>query len=120
MSVATSSHVLFGLHLCSNPVTHSYDADEPTAAAPPPTQSIPAAEPVETPAPVSTGPSPNETEQHSNNDGSTNMPDASHDNNYTNGPDERDDSRWDNNGRGSRMDVAVEQDSGGIGIKEDG
>ncbi|KAL8930821.1 MAG: hypothetical protein Q9208_000362 [Pyrenodesmia sp. 3 TL-2023] len=99
-----------------------YDADEPAAPAPPATQPIPAPEPVEAPAPVSTGPSPNETEQHSNIDGSTIMPDANHDNNYTNGPDERDDSRerWDNNGRGSRMDVAAEQDSSGIGIKEDG
>lgn len=41
-------------------------------------------------------------------------------NNHTNGQDDKDDSRLDNGGRGSRMDVAAEQDSGGIGIKEDG
>ncbi|KAL8906005.1 MAG: hypothetical protein Q9207_002290 [Kuettlingeria erythrocarpa] len=97
-----------------------YDADEPAAAAPPPAQSTPAEEPVEAPAPASTGPSPNEIDQDANNEESTNMPDASHANIYANGPEERDDSRFDNNGRGSRMDVAAEQDSGGIGIKEDG
>lgn len=108
------------MHLCSDTVTHSYDADEPAAAAPPPAQPIAAEEPVEEPAPVSTGPSPNEIDQDGNNEESTNMPDVSHGNNYANGPDERDDSRFDNNGRGSRMDVAAEQDSSGIGIKEDG
>ena len=39
---------------------------------------------------------------------------------HVNGQDDRETSRWDNDGRGSRMDVAVEQDSGSIGIKEDG
>lgn len=41
-------------------------------------------------------------------------------NDHLNGQDEIDESKWDNGGRGSRMDVAAEQDSGGIGIKEDG
>ncbi|KAL8754628.1 MAG: hypothetical protein Q9199_004212 [Rusavskia elegans] len=97
-----------------------YDADEPTTTAAPPVQPKPEPEPVE-PAPSNfpnIPPVDVKEEDNSNND-SMNMPDPNQ-NGYTNGQDDRETSRWDNNGRGSRMDVAVEQDSGSIGIKEDG
>lgn len=100
-------------------LTRSYDADEPAASAPPPKQSIPAPEPVEATAPISTDHPPDTIQQDGNNNGSANMAGFTQ-NDHTSNHDDRDESRWDHGGRGSRMDVAAEQDSGGIGIKEDG
>ncbi|KAL8857134.1 MAG: hypothetical protein Q9178_006310 [Gyalolechia marmorata] len=96
-----------------------YDADEPTSIAVPPAQPKP--------DPVSVEPGPSDVaeppaldvKEEDHHDGSMNMTDPNQ-NGYTNGQDDRENSRWDNNGRGSRMDVAVEQDSGSLGIKEDG
>ncbi|KAL9009675.1 MAG: hypothetical protein Q9173_005321 [Seirophora scorigena] len=95
-----------------------YDADEPAASAPAQAQSIPAQEPLEATVPIPTGPPPDNAQEDANNEGSFSM--AENQNDHPNGLDERDDPKWDNGGRGSRMDVAAEQDSGGIGIKEDG
>ncbi|KAI4089933.1 MAG: hypothetical protein LQ344_005034 [Seirophora lacunosa] len=95
-----------------------YDADEPAASAPAQAQSIPAQEPLEATVPIPTGPPPDNVQEDANKQGSFSM--AENQNDHPNGLDERDDSKWDNGGRGSRMDVAAEQDSGGIGIKEDG
>lgn len=111
--------------LAFRPSTHtflscSYDADEPTTTAAPPAQPKPEPEPVESaPSNLSIIPPVDVKEEDNSNNESMNMPDPNQ-NGYTNGQDDREVSRWDNNGRGSRMDVAVEQDSGSIGIKEDG
>ncbi|KAI4122865.1 MAG: hypothetical protein LQ338_005582 [Usnochroma carphineum] len=96
-----------------------YEADEPATSAPPRAQSISAPEPVEATVPISTAPQPQEAPHNANDDTSINMGDPSQ-NDYMNGQDNRDDIRWDHGGRGARMDVAAEQDNGGIGIKEDG
>ncbi|KAL8657532.1 MAG: hypothetical protein Q9226_001827 [Calogaya cf. arnoldii] len=99
-----------------------YDADEPATTAAPAVQVKPDPEPVE-PAPSNFAEMPpgnvKEEDNTNNNDESMNMLDSNQ-HVYTNGQDDRETARWDNNGRGSRMDVAVEQDSGSIGIKEDG
>ncbi|KAL8704008.1 MAG: hypothetical protein Q9201_002813 [Fulgogasparrea decipioides] len=96
-----------------------YDADEPSTTSVPQAQPSQVPSPVEAAPPVTPGPPPNETGQDSNNDNSITVTDHNQ-STYANGQDDRENSRWDNDGRGSRMDVAVEQDSGAIGIKEDG
>ncbi|KAL8679487.1 MAG: hypothetical protein Q9224_007030 [Gallowayella concinna] len=97
-----------------------YDADEPTATAVPVTQPKPDLQPAESAPPTVADPPDIDVKDEDINDGSVNMAEQSQ-GAYTNGQDDRDQSRWDNNnGRGSRMDVAVEQESGAIGIKEDG
>lgn len=96
-----------------------YDADEPATTAVPPAQLQSAPELVESATPNVSAPLPNDIGQDGNNDNPIDPIDQSQ-NEYTNGQDDRENSRWDNDGRGSRMDVAVEQDSGAIGIKEDG
>lgn len=100
-------------------LSSSYDADEPATAAVPTTQPNSDPEPVEPVPPEPIDPPPVEVKAEDNNDGSLTVADESQ-STYANGQDDREHSRWDNNGRGSRMDVAVEQDSGAIGIKEDG
>ncbi|KAL8839951.1 MAG: hypothetical protein Q9176_004178 [Flavoplaca citrina] len=97
----------------------SYDADEPTTTTIPPTQPKPDPEPVQsTPSNLAQDP-PADVKEDNNENGPGHVPDEEQ-NVYVNGQDDRETSRWDNDGRGSRMDVAVEQDSGSIGIKEDG
>ncbi|KAL8772145.1 MAG: hypothetical protein Q9209_002580 [Squamulea sp. 1 TL-2023] len=96
-----------------------YDAEEPTTTVEPPIQPKADPEPVQSPPSNFAEPPPVDVKEEDNNDGSMNMVDPNH-NIYTNGQDDRESPRWDSNGRGSRMDVAVEQDSGSIGIKEDG
>ncbi|KAL9579093.1 MAG: hypothetical protein Q9212_005307 [Teloschistes hypoglaucus] len=96
-----------------------YDADEPTAAAAPPAQPAPEPEPAEPTSLATDAPPIYENGQDGNPDSSTYMTDQNQ-NAFTDGQEDKDNSRWDNDGRGSRMDVVVEQDSGGIGIKEDG
>ncbi|KAL8937032.1 MAG: hypothetical protein Q9211_003895 [Gyalolechia sp. 1 TL-2023] len=97
-----------------------YEADEPAPLATAAAQFKPAPEPAETSALKDVdAPPPNDAPQGVNNDGVHNPADFSHDN-YANGQDDRDNSKWDNDGRGSRMDVVAEQDSSSIGIKEDG
>ncbi|KAL8947767.1 MAG: hypothetical protein Q9222_005988 [Ikaeria aurantiellina] len=99
-----------------------YDADEPaptsSVAAPvqPTTQSKPV-EPV--PPPEVDVPPPSDADALNDNQDSFEPADSQY-NPYTNGQDDHENIRWDNDGRGSRMDVAVEQDTGGVGIKEDG
>ncbi|KAL8806801.1 MAG: hypothetical protein Q9223_005640 [Gallowayella weberi] len=98
-----------------------YDADEPTATATaaPVTQPKPDLEPAEPAPPVLADPPTVDVKDEDTGGGHVNVAEQSQ-GAYANGEDDREQSRWDNNGRGSRMDVAVEQDSGAIGIKEDG
>ncbi|KAI4269120.1 MAG: hypothetical protein LQ337_007473 [Flavoplaca oasis] len=96
-----------------------YDADEPTTTTVPPTQPKPDPEPVESTLSNLAQDPPADVKEDNNDNGPVNVPDEDQ-NVYINGQDDRETSRWDNDGRGSRMDVAVEQDSGSIGIKEDG
>ncbi|KAL8934862.1 MAG: hypothetical protein Q9216_005697 [Gyalolechia sp. 2 TL-2023] len=97
-----------------------YEADEPAPSATPAAQYKSAPEPAETATLKDVdAPPPNDTPQGVNDDGLHNSADLSQDN-YVNGQDDRDNSRWDSDGRGSRMDVVAEQDSSSIGIKEDG
>ncbi|KAL8690862.1 MAG: hypothetical protein Q9218_003793 [Villophora microphyllina] len=95
-----------------------YDADEPAATTVPPAQSAPEPEPEPSePAPLAAdAPPPNDIGQDGNYDSSAYMTDQNQ-NGYNNGQDDRENY---NDGRGSRMDVVAEQESGGIGIKEDG
>ncbi|KAL8991002.1 MAG: hypothetical protein Q9177_000481 [Variospora cf. flavescens] len=95
-----------------------YDADEPAASAPAQAQSTSAQEPPEATVPIPTRPPPDSVQEDGGNEEIIHM--AENHNDHLNGQDEMDESKWDNGGRGSRMDVAAEQDSGGIGIKEDG
>ncbi|KAL9017304.1 MAG: hypothetical protein Q9185_005361 [Variospora sp. 1 TL-2023] len=95
-----------------------YDADEPAASAPAQAQSISTQEPPEATVPIPTRPPPDSVQEDGSNEETIHM--AENHNDHLNGQDEIDESKWDNGGRGSRMDVAAEQDSGGIGIKEDG
>ncbi|KAL8964944.1 MAG: hypothetical protein Q9183_004124 [Haloplaca sp. 2 TL-2023] len=95
-----------------------YDADEPASTAAPPAQPVVAPEPVESATPVTTVPPVNDFGDESNNNA---VQPVDHDQAaLANGQDEREEPGWENGGRGSRMDVAVEQDNGGVGIKEDG
>ncbi|KAI4195187.1 MAG: hypothetical protein LQ350_007361 [Teloschistes chrysophthalmus] len=96
-----------------------YDADEPTPAAAPPAQPAPESELAEPTSLATDAPPLYENGQDGNPDSSTYMTDQNQ-NAFTDGQEDKDNSKWDNDGRGSRMDVVVEQDSGGIGIKEDG
>lgn len=97
-----------------------YDADEPTAAAAPPTQSVPDLESAESATLAADAPPPAENGQDGNLDSSTFVTDQIQVPLANGQQEDKDNSRWDNDGRGSRMDVVLEQDSGGIGIKEDG
>ncbi|KAL8669156.1 MAG: hypothetical protein Q9168_006244 [Polycauliona sp. 1 TL-2023] len=104
-----------------------YDADEPTTTATPTTQLKPDPQPVEpVPSTLAEPPPVDVKEEDNSNNNDNNNINGSRDTQdpgesaYINGQDDRESSRWDNNGRGSRMDVAIEQDSGSIGIKEDG
>ncbi|KAL8827194.1 MAG: hypothetical protein Q9170_007108 [Blastenia crenularia] len=97
-----------------------YEADEPAPSTAPAVPPSSAPEPVEIAPSTDTAAPPHyDAPQESNEDESYNITDFNQ-NNYTNGQDEKDTSRWDHDGRGSRMDVVAEQDSGSIGIKEDG
>ena len=78
--------------------------------------------PIEAPIQISNDFVPDEAKQEINNEGQMDMPDFNS-NMMTNGQNEHyggslNGQTGDN--RGTRMDVAVEQDPGGIGIKEDG
>ncbi|KAL8710843.1 MAG: hypothetical protein Q9220_004646 [cf. Caloplaca sp. 1 TL-2023] len=99
-----------------------YDADEPAPApsVAAPVQSNPQPEIVDpVSAPDIDIPPPSDADALGTNQDSF-EPTESQYNPYTNGQDDHENSRWDNDGRGSRMDVAAEQDTGGVGIKEDG
>ncbi|KAI4166965.1 MAG: hypothetical protein Q9188_006903 [Gyalolechia gomerana] len=97
-----------------------YEADEPAPSATPATQFKSAPEPIETATLKDVdAPPPNDAPQGVNDGGLHNSADVNQDN-FANGQDDRDNSKWDNDGRGSRMDVVAEQDSSSIGIKEDG
>ncbi|KAI4183012.1 MAG: hypothetical protein L6R41_005656 [Letrouitia leprolyta] len=97
-----------------------YEADEPAPSATPAAHAKSAPEPVEDAAlKDADAPPPNNAPHGINDEAHQTSADFNQDA-YGNGQDDRDGSRWDNDGRGSRMDVVVEQDSGSIGIKEDG
>lgn len=97
-----------------------YEADEPAPSATPAAQPKAAPEPLENATlKDADAPPPNDAPQGTNEDTFQDSTDFNQDA-YGNGQGDRDGSRWDNDGRGSRMDVVVEQDSGSIGIKEDG
>ncbi|KAL8868907.1 MAG: hypothetical protein Q9174_004674 [Haloplaca sp. 1 TL-2023] len=95
-----------------------YDADEPASTAASAAQPAVASEPVESATPIKTEPPVTDFGDEGNNNA---VQPVDHDQAaFANGQDDREESGWENGGRGSRMDVAVEQDNGGVGIKEDG
>ncbi|KAI4104437.1 MAG: hypothetical protein L6R37_003256 [Teloschistes peruensis] len=84
-----------------------YDADEPTAAAAPPAQPAPEPEAAEPTSLATDAPPLYENGQDGNPDASTYMTDQTQ-NAFTDGQEDKDNSRWDNDGRGSRMDVVAQ------------
>ena len=102
----------------------SYDVAEPTSKPTPPVKREPTPpEPIKTEVKIENGFASSDSQKDGGSDGPMDIP-THEQNSYTNGQNGIIDSGWNNglgnDSRGTRLDVAAEQDSGGIGIKEDG